>query len=157
MRFPINCWERIESSLERGFRLQRRVLWVITHCRGWWRADCIAQNISNWPLCMFTPMQSHEAHLSPQKSHLLYLHFLSSFQKYLKIWIKHTHFNLEALAQTLVNLIKCSISKQDVMGLSCSTLRATKLFHINFQFASMQHDFTWICPKRNPIEKIELV
>lgn len=41
------------------------------------------------------------------------------------------------------------------MGLSCSTLRAIKLFP--YQFASMQQDFTWICPKRNPIEKIELV
>lgn len=64
-----------------GRRLQSRVLWVITQCRGWWGTDCIAQNISNWPFCTLT----HEARLSPQNKSLhLLKRRLNSFQRYLK-------------------------------------------------------------------------
>lgn len=64
-----------------GRRLQSRVLWVITQCRGWWGTDCIAQNISNWPFCTLT----HKARLSPHNKSLHFLkRCLSSFQRYLK-------------------------------------------------------------------------
>lgn len=83
---PLENWRGwIEFSFVQkarcGRRLQSRVLWVITQCRGWWGTDCIAQNISNWPFCTLT----HEARLSPQNKSLhLLKRRLNSFQRYLK-------------------------------------------------------------------------